>query len=77
MAADLATLNQRLTEAEAALHKLLIGQSVATLRDQNGEMVTYQQASISKLRAYISDLQRQIDALNGACRPAGPLRPWF
>jgi len=77
MAADLATLNQRLTEAEAAKHKLLIGQAVVTLRDQNGETVTYQMASLARLDAYISYLQQQIDQLNGACRPAGPLTPWF
>lgn len=77
MAVDLATLNQRLSEAEAAKHKLLIGQAVVTLRDQNGETVTYQQASIAKLDAYIAYLQQQIDQLNGVCRPAGPLTVWF
>lgn len=78
MADDLATLQQRLSEAQAAYHRLLTGTAVTTIKDQNGEMVTYQAANSSKLAAYISALQDQINALLGIGRSAsGPMRIWM
>lgn len=75
---DLATLKQRLAEAEAAYHRLLTGTSVVTIKDQNSEMVQYQASSASRLAGYIADLRRQIEALLGCPGQAGaPMRVWM
>ena len=73
MALPLATLQQYLEEAQAGYHRLLTGTSAVTFKDQNGEMVTYQQASASRLAAYIASLEAQIANLTGG-RTCGPLR---
>lgn len=62
-----------LDEAEAAYHSLLTGQAVAKFRDQNGEEVTYAQASLPRLVAYIAQLKREL----GLVTPTGPMRVWF
>lgn len=74
MALPLATLQQYLTEAQAAYHRLMTGASVVTVKDQNGEMVTYQTASVTRLAAYIAGLEAQIAALTGERTSCGPLR---
>lgn len=66
------TVQERLIEAEVALHALLTGQAVAEVRDSNGETVRYTIANASRLRAYIEELRRQIAPTLG-----GPLRPIF
>ena len=72
------TLQQRLTEAEDAYHKLQIGESAAEVRDSNGESVRYTQANQGRLRAYIAELKAQIAAeAAGTARVTGPLRPIF
>lgn len=62
-----------LAEAEAAYHQLMTGRKVVSLRDQNGETVTYNQASASKLMAYITTLKNEIADV----RPPGPMRIFF
>ena len=56
----MATLTQQLDEAEAALHDLAIGKSMAECRDSNGEMVRYTMASRPALLAHIAGLKRRI-----------------
>ena len=70
MAVDLAT---QLAEAEAAYHALMVGQSVAELRDSNGELIRYTPASAARLLGYIMSLKQQL-GMNPA---AGPARPVF
>lgn len=65
-------LNTALEEAEAAYHALLMGQSVAELRDSNGELVRYTPANATRLAAYIASLKIQLGI---SC--LGPARPWF
>lgn len=72
--ADLATLRTQLTAAQSAYHDLMIGQAVVQIRDQNGELVIYNQADASKLATYISSLQRQIASLTGSTGPSGPMQ---
>lgn len=60
----------RLTEAEDALHKLLIGNSARVYVDQNGERVEYNAANAARLRAYIMELKI---ALGNKSVP-GPMR---
>lgn len=72
------TLQERLTEAEAAYHTLQIGGGVAEVRDSNGESVRYTQANASRLRAYIMELKAQIAAeAAGKPQQRGPLNPIF
>lgn len=52
----MATTQELLADAEAAYHKLMTGQAVASFRDQNGEQVSYTKANISALLAYITSL---------------------
>ena len=69
----MATLTERLTEAEAAYHDLLIGKAVVEVRDANGETIRYTLANRAALSAYIEDLKRQI----GSVSVSGPMRPFF
>lgn len=63
--ADLATLQARLTEAEAAYHQLVTG--VREVEVQHDTMrVKYTQASAGHLAAYITSLRAQIAAAGGA-----------
>lgn len=56
------TLQDQLTEAQAALHRLMCGQAVSVFIDQSGEQVRYSVADAAKLRSYIAELQGQISA---------------
>jgi len=67
------TPQERLTEAEAALHYLLIGNSVAEVTDQNGEKIRYRAVDIAKLREYIQMLKAEIAGTPAA---TGPMRFW-
>lgn len=49
-------LLQRLSEAETALHKLVTGQQTVRL-EYDGKSVTYTQATMGQLRAYIAELE--------------------
>ena len=61
---------QRLADAEAAYHRLMIGSAFVEVRDSNGEMVRYKPADATKLLAYINNLKR----LLGQASPVGPMR---
>ncbi len=70
------TLQDRITEAKAALHDLMIGGAVRVVVDQNGERVEYTVANRAHLMAYIAALEAE---LANAGRPVsvGAMRPWF
>lgn len=51
---------ERLQEAEAAYHRLMIGTSFVEVRDANGEMIRYKPADATKLAAYIQALKRLV-----------------
>jgi hypothetical protein len=52
---DEATRLQYLSDAQAALHNLLIGQSAVEVA-HGGKVVRYTAANIDRLRAYIAEL---------------------
>ena len=56
----------RLSEAETALHKLIVGKTTVQLSYQ-GESLTFTTADEGRLRLYISDLRAQL-GLGGASR---------
>jgi len=68
------TIEARLAEAEAAYHKIQIGESVRVFVDQNGERIEYKAANLDKLAAYIAQLRRQcnINAQKGPMRITFP-----
>lgn len=57
---DTATLEARLAEAEAALHRLLISRQTVQLRRADGSQVEYTAASADSLRGYIAELKSQL-----------------
>ena len=62
--ADLSTLQTRLSEAEAARHKLLTGSTEESVG--HGDMrVTYTRAEAARLDAYIASLRAEIASLGG------------
>lgn len=68
-------LQQMIDEASAAYHELVMGNKPRVVVDSNGERVEFTAANSQKLYAYIQQLQAQLDALNGQCRPTNaPLR---
>jgi len=66
----MATISELLTDAKNAYHSLLTGKQAVEFRDSNGETVRYNTANISKLAAYIADLERQS---NPSPRTSGPM----
>lgn len=70
----LPSVQDRLNEARNALHLLLIGQQEAEVRDSNGESVRFTTANVSRLRAYIAELEDELAGLNTP-RARRPLRP--
>lgn len=68
------TLQAQLTEARAAYHSLLTGQSARVIVDQNGERVEFNAANRQSLYAYIQSLIAQINAATcGKTPPKSPL----
>lgn len=70
----MATTGDLLADAQVKYHALMTGTAVVKIRDQNGEEVTYNTASATKLLAYIQSLQ---DQLNPCRRINGPMRVWI
>jgi len=65
-------LLQLLNEAELAYHQMAMGKGVATVKDQNGEEVTYSIGSRVALAQYIFSLKVQLGLVK-----AGPARVSF
>ncbi|MDX3929213.1 MAG: gpW family head-tail joining protein [Shinella sp.] len=59
---------RRLSEAETALHQLLIGKKSVSL-NYNGESVTYVQSDEGKIRSYIAELSAALGLIRRARRP--------
>lgn len=71
----MAATQQMLDDAQAAYHRLLLGESVAEFRDQNGETVRYTAASRSALATYIEQLKAQLGLSKR--NASAPMRVWF
>lgn len=50
----------QLTEAEAALHKVVVGKQVAEVRKPDGSTVKFSQTNMQELRAYINQLKYEL-----------------
>lgn len=69
------TLLQRLSDAEAAYHRLQLGTSARVIVDQNGERVEFTATTAGRLSAYIQTLKRQLGLLAGTS--TGPMHVWL
>lgn len=69
---DLATLQQRLREAETARHRLMVGEIEVTVSVGGYGATTYAQTDMKKLDAYISRLKYEISRITGE-RRRGPI----
>ncbi|BDM66235.1 hypothetical protein NFHSH190041_36870 (plasmid) [Shewanella sp. NFH-SH190041] len=58
------TNQQKIIEAEAALHQLLTGAKVVQIQ-RNGQTVQFQQTNKSELQMYINQLRHSRCALGG------------
>lgn len=65
--ADLETLKTQLAQAETALHDLQLGNKVVEIR-VNGRWLQKTPADRKDLKAYVNDLQSQINRLEGGTR---------
>ncbi len=65
----MATMPQ-LIEARQALHELMTGKRVATVT-KNGRSVSFTSATLSELKAYISELEEELGVAIRRRRPAG------
>ncbi len=72
-AEERAVLEQRLAEAESALHTALIGGHARVVVDSNGERVEFTATNTSKLRAYIEELKQCL----GKKTASGPMNVWM
>lgn len=67
-------LEEMLKEALTAQHTLMMGDQAVSVRDSNGDLVSYSAANASRLADYIAWLRNELEALN---RPKirGPFIP--
>lgn len=63
------TASERLSEARAAYHELMTGQSAVEVRDATGESVRFARAEASRLKAYIAELEAEVAGQSGVRRP--------
>lgn len=73
----MATNAEKLVEAEAAYHDLMVRGAVRVVVDQNSERVEYTAVNADKLRQYIADLKGLIAAEAGLYPVRGPARVIF
>jgi hypothetical protein len=69
-----AMYEQRLVEAETAMHQMAIGQSTRVYVDQNGERVEFNLNSIAQLRGYVMELRA---LLGKPLNVVGPMKAWM
>lgn len=72
-AEEIVTYTARLAEAEAALHKVLIGGHARVVVESNGERVEFTAANADRLRAYIEELKIAL----GKRTITGPMNVWM
>ena len=69
----MALIDDRIAEAETALHKLLTGSLRASIHYADGKAVTFFPTTINQLRAYIQELKME----KAGERPRGAVGIYF
>lgn len=72
----LAPLATRIEEAKNQMHLLQTGKAARVVVDQNGERVEFSMTNIGQLRAYITELEAQLNA-PATPVPYGPIGFFF
>lgn len=62
---------EQLKEARMAYHRIVTGQSVAVVIDQNGERIEFQRANLAALMALIREMELCLSGNRAAMRPMG------
>ena len=76
MAETAASLNTKIAEAKAALHKLMCGDKEVQVGFGTNRLTQWNQVKIPDLRAYIADLEGQLAAVLGSTTSRrGPIYP--
>jgi hypothetical protein len=70
----MATTAELLAEAKAAYHRLMLGESVVEVRDQSGESIRYQAATVSRLLAYIRTMEPTFGIPGYGTTGVGPMQ---
>ena len=65
------TTQEKLDQAEAAYHDLMIGKSAKVFVDQNGERVEFSAPDAPRLRQYIQALRAEIAGTPATSPPMG------
>jgi len=81
MALDLATLQARYADADAALHELRLGRGVVDVW-RDGKRIRYTQADVTTLSDYLTELSGKIALVMAGGDPTlptprGSMRPMF
>ena len=69
----MATTRQLLDEAMAARHEILTGSKAVSVSSSSGKSVTYNQANLQALEAYIVSLRKQLGLPLGVSAPIVPI----
>jgi hypothetical protein len=70
---DIATLRQRLSEAEAAYHRLMTGDREVEVEFTDGRRNRYSETNASSLRDYIGSLKAEILRQSSPLPASGPI----
>ncbi len=74
MAETAASLQTKIDEAKAALHRLMCGDKEVQVGFGTNRLTQWNQVKIPELRAYIADLEGQLARVSGQSR-RGPIYP--
>lgn len=73
--ATIAELREEREEVRLAIKDRILGRVARVTSDQSGDRVDWSLSTIDQMRAYMRDLDHQIEALeSGRKAPKGPLR---
>lgn len=73
--AEIADIKNKLKEARAAYHRLQMGEQAVEFRDSDGSSVRYNSSNVSRLKAYIAELEGLLRGCDAVRASKLPLRP--
>lgn len=73
--AEIVETQNRLKEARSVYHRLQMGEQAVEFRDSDGSSVRYNSSNVSRLKAYIAELEGTLRGCESVRRNKLPLRP--